>query len=105
MSCDGAALYLSVFPMRFPSNTTSSCTGCWRKVLGGGYKITCEIDATCNLHVVLVRYKVCVAAAAGGGGAGDDEWETKCECLHFWSAAGTSAALNFTPSTSSNATS
>jgi hypothetical protein len=65
------------------------------KVLGGGYKVTCETDATCNLYVVLVLYKVRVAASAGGGGgAGDDEWETKCDYLRFWSTAGTSAAFH-----------
>ena len=40
------------------------------QILGGGYKATCETDATCNLYVVLVLYKV--------KAEGDGIWETKC---------------------------
>lgn len=64
------------------------------QVLGGGYKVTCETDATCNLYVVLVLYKVRVPAAVDVGGGAEDEWETKCDYLRFWSSAGTSAAFH-----------
>jgi len=54
-------------------------------VLGGGYKATCETDATCNLYVVLVLYKVLAL---------DGSWETKCDYVRFWSPASTSAEFH-----------
>ena len=53
-------------------------------MLGSGYKVTCETDATCNLYVVLVLYKF----------QEDGEWVKKCDYLRFWSSAGTSAAFH-----------
>lgn len=49
-------------------------------ILGSGYKSTCETDATANLYVVLVLYKI--------------NGETKCDYVRFWASAATSAAFH-----------
>ena len=48
--------------------------------LGSGYKSTCETDATSNLYVVLVLYKVL--------------GESKCDYVRVWSSAATSAEFH-----------
>lgn len=69
--CDTEALFLADFSTAM--------------ILGSGYKATCETDATANLYVVLVLYKVRV----DGGGI-----ETKCDYVRFWSSACTSAEFH-----------
>ena len=60
------------------------------QVLGGGYKTTCETDASCNLYVVLVLYKTKVLDEAGVHSG----WETVCDYVRFWSPASSSAEFH-----------
>jgi hypothetical protein len=55
------------------------------QVLGSGFKGTCESDATCNLYVVLVLYKV---------KQDDGTYKHKCDYIRIWSPSSSSAAFH-----------
>ena len=57
-------------------------TGDWASamVLGGGYRATCETEATCNLYVLIALYH--------------DGLSDVCDYIRFWSPASSSAQFH-----------